>query len=367
MTYIEAITTAVTVFPIIAFIITIPFILHQYHKYGSINKFRVLIIYSFILYLISIYFLVILPLPSIEQVSNMTGKTTQLIPFSFINDIINNTSFKINDLSSYIPTITAPVVYTMLFNVLMTIPFGMYLRYYYKFNLKKVFFFSFLLSLFFELTQLSGLYGIYPRAYRLFDVDDLITNTLGGVIGYFIMGIVDNFLPTRDKIDEDSIEDAKIVSGFRRLTIFIFDNFIYLFIATILTLFTNFKHTFLIIFIIYYVIIPTIFNGKTIMSGFLNVRLSFPKFKIIKLFLRTLFIYLYYFIIPINILLILIFITNKINITSTISLIIYLVYIAFLIIFYISNIIILLKNKTMFYDKLFKVEYINTIKKEIEE
>ena len=66
MTYIEAITTAVTVFPIIAFIITIPFILHQYHKYGSINKFRVLIIYSFILYLISIYFLVILPLPSIE-------------------------------------------------------------------------------------------------------------------------------------------------------------------------------------------------------------------------------------------------------------------------------------------------------------
>lgn len=81
----------------------------------------------------------------------------------------------------------------------MTIPFGMYLRYYYKCSLKKTFLFTLLLSLFFEFTQLTGLYGIYPRPYRLCDIDDLITNTLGGVLGYLIMGIVDDFLPTRDE------------------------------------------------------------------------------------------------------------------------------------------------------------------------
>ena len=32
--------------------------------------------------------------------------------------------------------------------------------------------FSFLLSLFFEVTQLTGLYFLYPGSYRLFDVDD---------------------------------------------------------------------------------------------------------------------------------------------------------------------------------------------------
>ena len=31
----------------------------------------------------------------------------------------------------------------------------------------------------FELTQLSGLYFIYPRSYRLADVNDLINNTVG--------------------------------------------------------------------------------------------------------------------------------------------------------------------------------------------
>lgn len=38
----------------------------------------------------------------------------------------------------------------------------------------------------FELTQLSGLYFIYPRSYRLADVNDLINNTVGGIVGYWL-------------------------------------------------------------------------------------------------------------------------------------------------------------------------------------
>lgn len=35
-----------------------------------------------------------------------------------------------------------------------------------------------------EITQLTGLWGIYPCAYRLFDVDDLILNISGAMAGY---------------------------------------------------------------------------------------------------------------------------------------------------------------------------------------
>jgi glycopeptide antibiotics resistance protein len=42
---------------------------------------------------------------------------------------------------------------------------------------------TFLLSLIIESAQLTGLFFIYPGSYRLFDVDDLITNTLGGFLG----------------------------------------------------------------------------------------------------------------------------------------------------------------------------------------
>ena len=35
MGYVEAIKTAILIFPLIAFLFTLPFILHQYHKYGA--------------------------------------------------------------------------------------------------------------------------------------------------------------------------------------------------------------------------------------------------------------------------------------------------------------------------------------------
>ena len=75
MSYIESITTAIIAFPFIAFLFTIPFMLHNYHKYGSIHFLRVFIIYTFILYLITIYFLVILPLPTFEEaLKNMSKR-----------------------------------------------------------------------------------------------------------------------------------------------------------------------------------------------------------------------------------------------------------------------------------------------------
>jgi uncharacterized RDD family membrane protein YckC len=50
-------------------------------------------------------------------------------------------------------------------------------------------------SLLFELTQLTGLWFIYPCAYRLFSVDDLILNTAGAAIGWLIGGPLGRLLP----------------------------------------------------------------------------------------------------------------------------------------------------------------------------
>ena len=60
--YLEIIKTALILFPFVAFLISLPFLLSQYHKYGAITFWKTLIIYSFALYLTCSYFLVILPL-----------------------------------------------------------------------------------------------------------------------------------------------------------------------------------------------------------------------------------------------------------------------------------------------------------------
>ena len=110
----------------------------------------------------------------------------------------------------------------------------------------------------FELTQLTGLYFIYPNPYRLCDIDDLIQNTLGGVIGFLIMGWLDNYLPTRDKIDEESRKMGENVSGFRRITVFFLDLFLYLLFTIILSIFIQDTTVWLITFSFYYLLFPFI-------------------------------------------------------------------------------------------------------------
>ena len=265
--YTETIKTAMMFFPFIALLISVPFILREYHNYGSISFMRFLIIYSFAFYLLCAYFLIILPLPSISDVASLDIPRTQLIPFKFIYDLVFDTSFnikKLMNLSSF---------YVPLFNILLTIPFGMYLRYFFKYDLKKTILSSFLLSMFFELTQLSGLYFIYPRNYRLFDVDDLILNTFGGICGYIIFRPFNNILPKREEIDSKALEKGKNVSSFRKSTAFIFDLVLCGIFSTIIYLITrNSGYSFIVSIIIYYFIVPLFMSGQTLADKYLNIK-----------------------------------------------------------------------------------------------
>ena len=83
--------------------------------------------------------------------------------------------------------------------------------------------FSFLLSLLFELTQLTGLWFIYPRSYRTFDVDDLLANTLGGLLGFLLIWPIMGLLPGREELDELSLRRGREVSVGRRITACVID------------------------------------------------------------------------------------------------------------------------------------------------
>lgn len=98
-------------------------------------------------------------------------------------------------------------------------PFGLYLRYLFKRSFKQTFVLSFLLTLSFELIQRSSLFGLYPRPYRLFDVDDLMINTLGSLIGFGIAVTFSRFLPDLDATKAESSR----VSLSRRFIAFLVD------------------------------------------------------------------------------------------------------------------------------------------------
>lgn len=355
MTYLLAIKTAVILFPLLAFLITGPFILYQYHKYTSISPLKTLIIYSFIFYLLCAYFLVILPLPSKDSVINNPDWMIQMIPFHFIVDLIKENPLILGNPKTYISAILDPSFYVVAFNILLFVPFGMFLKYYKGYSLKKIILVSLLLSAFFEFTQLTRLYGLYPKPYRLCDIDDLILNTMGGVVGYLWMLDLEKRIPSKIQLEQQAYEKGKTVSPLRRISIFILDFLIYIAI----TIFLGTKHP-ILIFIIYFTIIPNFFHNKTLGSAFLNVKIESSK-ETYQYLLRPYFLYFYYIYFPYKILMLGSQLGTIIG-GEKIRIIFYLLLILTVFFFYIGNIFYLIIKNKIFYDKLLKVNYKNTFR-----
>lgn len=268
--YIEALEQAAILFPILAVLFTMPYIAWNYHKYGSVLSLRILIVYSFILYMLCAYCLVILPLPTGEAAANLSGHQAQLVPFTFLGDIARESDAVLSQPRTWLTVFNSNAFLTTLFNLFLTMPFGMYLRYYFRCGWKRTLVYSLLLSLFFELTQLSGLYFIYPGSYRLFDVDDLIVNTCGSMIGFVLARIAMRFLPSREELDRESFVRGRRVSLLRRIVAFIYDEIAYavLFIVVFLIWTANFGTmsvwVYALIWLAYFALCPIVLRGQTI-------------------------------------------------------------------------------------------------------
>lgn len=281
--YLIPIKTAMIVFPLLAALFTMPYVIAQYRKYGSILILRTAIVYSFIFYMLCAYLLTMLPLPDPRSVAELTTPTMQLVPFTALTTFLENTPFVLNDVSTYLPALNQPSFYVLLFNIFLLIPFGMYMRYYFQYSWKKTLLLTFLVSLSFECIQRSALFGIYPRPYRMFDVDDLITNTLGGMIGWLLAPLAFNVLPTRDELDQSAYRKGMQISILRRGVAFLIDlAFLGMGMMLILTYDIMLHHTtdyelliygYLILVFVIYIWIPMMTKGKTIGKFFVRIRI----------------------------------------------------------------------------------------------
>ena len=293
-----AIKTALFVFPIVAFVLLIPYMIYQYYKYSSLSFLRSLIVYSFIFYLITICFLVMLPLRSRAYVAQMTTPYMDLRVFGFVTDLRELGLFNVYDMNSLFKLISNDRFMEPLLNVMLLVPFGVYLRYYFKRTWYETIVLSLALSLTFELTQLSGLFGFYSRPHRLFQVDDLILNTLGGLLGYMMTPMFVFMFPSRDELDESSMAKHEHISIVRKSIALLIDWTLLLAsgIIGLKLMGYSLKLNFLInnplkyiklllmnqriyfvtiaLVIIFFVLLPYIFNGRTLGKSLVKIRLQ---------------------------------------------------------------------------------------------
>lgn len=271
--YLFPISYAFMTFPIAALLFTIPFLIVQYRRHGYINKIRALVLYLLLLYLMNAFYLVLLPMPASRHNLPPSGSIFQYIPFQFVQDMLQGTTFSPDKLSSYWSLLLKPAFLQVVFNIALTVPFGMFLRYYFRTRWVVCILLSFALSLSFEITQVTGIYGFYDHPYRLFDIDDLITNTLGGLFGYRIAIWISSLLPRIEQLDENVDLSTKRVTYTRRGIASFIDCIVWLTGFGLLST-LDLRGVFWITTGIYFMLIPYLTNGRTLGKWIVRIRVK---------------------------------------------------------------------------------------------
>ncbi|WP_098749488.1 VanZ family protein [Paenibacillus sp. EZ-K15] len=284
--YVLPIFVAIAICFLLAFILTLPWAVYQYRKHGYFSFWRTLLILSFIFYGLSAFFLVIFPIPSARNNCASIDPGAIFIqnrPFQFIRDIQRESGFHWAVPSSYIDLLTTRAFYQMFFNVLLLFPLGVFLRYFFKGKAKwfHAALMGFSVSLFFEITQRTALFGFFECPYRIFDVDDLMTNTVGTVLGFILAPMFLVLIPSRETLSEQSHffnNQRKATFGAQLMEVLL--NIIFA------RMITNFifgllkrpgvlvdEIIFAIVFFVVMVVIPVIWKGHTVGSKIVRMRL----------------------------------------------------------------------------------------------
>lgn len=193
-------------FPLVALLLAVPYALYQYRRFGAISIWKTFVVFTFILYCLCAVSLIVFPLPADHSALVESARTPQLHPFHVIEQIRETTDFSLGDRSTWGPALRSPVVYEAIFNVMLTVPLGAYLCYLFRCRWWMALLIGMATTLLFETSQLTGLFGLYAHPYRLFDVDDLILNTTGTMLGFWLMIPLAWALPSMDEVNEQARE-----------------------------------------------------------------------------------------------------------------------------------------------------------------
>lgn len=284
--YAQPLLVAVLFSFFLGMLLFVPWLIYSYRKYGFFSLWATMVVFSFIYYMISALFLVLLPLPASYDTCAQQAPGTvyySLMPFTFITDILKDGTVVWTQPGTYPQIIKQKAFWQAAFNVLLLVPFGVYLRYFFreKRYLRRALGLGFLLSLFYEVTQLTGIYGLYKCPYRLFDVDDLLLNSMGTLIGYLAAPIVLALFPSRASLQakKESFEERRHAAPVAQLLALLVDYAIirlsYSLTTGVVTAnaFAEAAHI-TIGFLVMYMFVPYVLKGQTAGSSLLRIRLT---------------------------------------------------------------------------------------------
>ncbi|PRQ11835.1 hypothetical protein C1Y63_04120 [Corynebacterium sp. 13CS0277] len=163
----------------------LPLVVWQYQRYGRFSPSRTFWSALSFTYASGLIAYTLFPLP---QECTRSGHIVVLDPTEYFRDMAHHFAGM-----SPAQMATSWDVLQMVFNVALFVPLGVILRDFLELRPGRAILTGFLVSLLVETTQYTGNFGLFCQ-YRVADVNDLITNTLGTAVGVAIAALIPNFV-----------------------------------------------------------------------------------------------------------------------------------------------------------------------------
>ena len=189
--YTENFLVAVALWPLASAALTLPILAWLYHRDGRLRFGSAVSTYLAVLYVLGLGCFTLYPLPNGNSGLGITyGVPWQLDPLAFVGDFRRE---------------GVGVLPQIVFNVVLFMPFGFIAGRLLRWGFWRSVAVGLLVSFCVEAAQGTGLFGIYPYAYRTADVDDLIYNTSGAALGWACSAALARVLPPGALAEEGEV------------------------------------------------------------------------------------------------------------------------------------------------------------------
>jgi len=172
---------AIVLGSVLAVLLLIPTAAVQYRLDGRLGPVDLAILVTSAIYALAIWTYTLLPMPADGTFACKGSQLRVLGSLGLIH---------VPDRGGPLALLREPAFLQIVLNVLLFVPLGYFIRVILHRGIVVATLAGFGLSLLIELTQRTGVWNLYSCAYRLFDVDDLIVNTLGATVGSLLSMLV---------------------------------------------------------------------------------------------------------------------------------------------------------------------------------
>lgn len=197
---------------LVSSVISLPLLVWHYRRFGRVSAARMVLVGAAITYVAGVVAFTMFPLPELTPAWCEAFAATDpvLRPLTLVSDIRRDTAGM-----TWAETLTSTAVMQVVLNVVLFVPFGLVGRLLFEWSRAATVGAAAATSVAIELTQYTAVWGIFPCPYRIADVDDLLLNTSGAVVGVIVAGLGARVVPTRERLTA-AREEPRPVTVWRR-------------------------------------------------------------------------------------------------------------------------------------------------------